>query len=148
MQLNFFTTFKEKHPNVSIELTSFICLKPWFVKHMKEWNTFYCHYHIELVEQKIGLNNMHSKISSIHANCACRCVDVYYPIYVQDVGDCYANQITFTGLVDLSSSILCPKPVGDEWHKRDCLMGDCLSYGINTLKVCPTEELLFVSSTV
>jgi hypothetical protein len=113
MQLDFFTTFKEKHPNVSIELTSFTCLKPWLVKRMKEWNTCYYHYHIELVELKIGLNNMHSKIGGIHANCACRCVDVCYPIDVQDVGNCYANQSTFTGPSDLSTSIFCPKPVGD-----------------------------------
>ncbi len=95
---------------------------------------------------KIGLNNMHSKIGDIHANCACRCVDVCYPIDVQDVGNYYANQIT--GLVDLSSPIFCPKPVSDEWHKQDCVMGDCSSCGINTLKVCPTEEFICVSRTV
>ncbi len=69
------------------------------------------------MESKIGLNNMCSKISSIHANCACRCVDVCCPIDAQDVGDCCANQITFARLANLSSSIICPKLVGDEWHK-------------------------------
>jgi hypothetical protein len=69
-------------------------------------------------------------------------------IDAQDVGDCYANQITFVGLVDLSSSIICPKPVGDEWYKQNCLMGDYSSCAINTIKVCPTKELLCVSKMV
>ncbi len=90
MQLDFFIIFKEKHPIVSIELTSFTHLKPWFVKCMK-WNTCCCHYHTKLVELKIGLNNMLSKIGIIHANCACRCVDVCCPIGAQDVGDYCVN---------------------------------------------------------
>ncbi len=91
---------------------------------------------------------MHSDISDIHANYACRCVDVCCPINAQDVGNCCASQITFAGLVDLSSSVLSPKPVGDEWYKRNCLTGDYSSCGINTIKVCPTEELLCVSRMV
>ncbi len=104
-----------------------------------------CHYHIELVELKIGLNNMHSKIDSIHANCAGRCVDVCYPIDVQDVGNCCANQITFARLVDLSNFIICPKPIGDKLHKQDCLMGDFSLCGINTLNIYATKKLLCVS---
>jgi hypothetical protein len=88
---------------------------------------------------------MRSKTDGIHANCAHRCVDVCYPIDAQDVGDYCANEITFVGLVDLSSSISYPKPVGDELHKQDCLMGDCSLRGINTLKIYPTKELLCVS---
>ncbi len=104
-----------------------------------------CHYHTKLVELKIGLNNMCSKTNGIHANCACRCVDVCYPIDVQDVGNCCANQITFARLVDLSSSIFCAKLVVDELHKQDCLMDDCSLCGINTLNIYPTKELLCIS---
>jgi hypothetical protein len=100
------------------------------------------------MELKIDLNNIRSKVGNIHANCACKCVDVGYPIDAQEVGNCYANQITFARLANLSSSIICPKLVGDDWHKQDCLMGDCSSCGINTLKVCPTKELLCVSRMV
>ncbi len=76
------------------------------------------------MELKIGLYDVHSETSGIHVNYACRCVDVCCPIDAQDVGDCCASQITFVGLVDLSSFILCPKRVGDEWYMQDCLMGD------------------------
>jgi hypothetical protein len=100
------------------------------------------------VELKTDLYNMHSKTSDIHANCACRCVDVCCPIDAQDVGNYCASQITFTRLVDLSSSIICPKQVGDEWCKWYCLMGDYSSCGINTIKVYPIEELLCVSKMV
>jgi hypothetical protein len=44
-------------------------------------------------------------------------VHVGYPIDAQEVGNCYANQITFSGLANLSNFIFCPKLVGDEWHK-------------------------------
>jgi hypothetical protein len=75
-------------------------------------------------------------------------VDTCYPIDVQEASNYFANQITFAGLDDLYSSIICPKLVGDEWQKQNCLMGDCSSCGINTLKVCPTKELFCVSRMV
>jgi hypothetical protein len=41
----------------------------------------------------------------------------------------------------LWNSILCPKPKGDDWHKRDCLMGECNLCGIKTLKIYPNEQV-------
>ncbi len=100
------------------------------------------------MELKIGLNNMQSKTSDTHANCACRCVDVGCPIDAQEMGDYCANQIAFARLANSFNFIFYPKLVGDEWHKLDCSMGDCSSCGINTLKVYPTKELLCVSRMV
>ncbi len=34
-----FIMFKEKHPDVMVQLTTFSNLKPWFMKHQKEWGT-------------------------------------------------------------------------------------------------------------
>jgi len=90
----FFIAFKEKHPNAKIEFIAFTLLKPWFVRCMREWTSCCCRYHVELVELRIGLNNMRSKIGGFHANCDCdyRCVGFCGPLGVnQNVGECCAN---------------------------------------------------------
>jgi hypothetical protein len=67
------------------------------------------------------------------------CVDVCCPSYAQNVDECCASRITFSRPIDLCSSILCPKPLGDDWHKQTCLLGECSSCGIKTLKVYPIK---------
>jgi hypothetical protein len=92
------------------------------------------------MELKIDLNNMRSKNGSTHANCNCRCEGVCCPIGVE-VGECCAYQLSFLQLTTLSNSILCPKLEGDDWHKCDCLMGECNLCGIKTLKIYPTKRV-------
>lgn len=85
---------------------------------------------------------MHSKFGGLHSNCDYRCVGVCDPSSAdQNVGKCCANQISFSRLIELWTSIVCSKPSGHEWHKRECLMGDCLLCGIKTLKVYLIEEI-------
>jgi hypothetical protein len=83
---------------------------------------------------------MRSKNGSIHANCNCQYDGVCCPIGAE-VGECCAYELSFLGLTPLWSSILCPKPEGDDWHKCDCLMGECNLCGIKTLKICPTKQV-------
>ncbi len=92
--------FKEKHPNVMVQLITYSNLKPCFVKRQKEWSTCCCKYHTELVELKIGLNNMRSKNGGMHANCNCQCEGVCCPIGVE-VGECCTYQLSFPGLIAL-----------------------------------------------
>jgi hypothetical protein len=93
---------------------------------------------MELVELRIGLNNIHSKTGGLHANCDCRYV-VCCPLGVdQNVEECCAYQLSFSRLTNLWTSIVCSIVDGHEWHKRACLMGDCTLCGIGTLKVCLT----------
>jgi hypothetical protein len=80
LQLGFFIALKEIHPNTKILLIAFSNLKPWFVRHMKEWNTCCYHYHTELVELRIGLNNMRSNNADVHGNCPCKCIDICSPL--------------------------------------------------------------------
>ncbi len=77
---------------------------------------------------------------STHANCNCRCEGVCCPIGVE-VGECCAYQLSFPRLIALWNSSLCPKPKVDDWHKHDCLMGECNLCGIKTLKICPIEQV-------
>jgi len=46
----------------------------------------------------------------------------------------------FHGYLTFGILVLCEKSYGEDWHKRAFLMGDCISCGIETLKVCPIEE--------
>ncbi len=85
---------------------------------------------MELVEFHIGLNNMCSKIGGLHANCDCRCV-ICCPLGVdQNFQECCAYQISFSRLTYLWTSIVCPIVNGHEWHKRACLIGDCIICGL------------------
>jgi hypothetical protein len=65
----FFHYIQGKDHNAKNELTAFTLLKHRFVRCMKEWTTYCHHYHTNLVELCIGLNNMHSKIGGIRGNC-------------------------------------------------------------------------------
>jgi hypothetical protein len=123
-----------------VQLTTFSNLKPWFMKCQKEWNTCYFKNHTKFVELKIGLNNMRSKNGSTHANCDCQCEGVCCPIGVE-FGECCAYQLSFPGLIALWNSILCPKPKADDWHKRDCLVGEHNLCVIKTLKIFHIEQV-------
>jgi hypothetical protein len=64
-----------------------------------------------------------------------------YPIGVQDVGDSFPYHVSYFRLNELWSSILCPKLDGDDWHTHVYLMGECILFNIETLKVCTMEEI-------
>ncbi len=139
-ELEFFTAFKDKHPNKLIQLMAFFNLKPWFVQHIKEWSTCCYRYHTKLVELCIGLNNMGSKSGGVHGHCPYRCINICSPLATQDVGQCSTHQTSFSQLSNLWNYILYEKLDDKDWHKRVCLMGDCISCGIETLMVCLIKQ--------
>ncbi len=65
-QLEFFTTFKLRNPNVLMMLTRFHYLKPWFVKRLKEWNTCRFKYLTKLNKMRLGLNAMKVVGKDVH----------------------------------------------------------------------------------
>jgi hypothetical protein len=48
------------HRNGEIGFISFHNLKPYFMKNLQDFNSCYCKYHQEMVEIKVGFNNMHA----------------------------------------------------------------------------------------
>lgn len=142
---NFFHRIQEKHLHAKIKCIAFTLLKPWFVRHIKEWNTYYWCYHMDLVEFHIGLNNMHSKTRGLCANCDCRCV-ICCPLGVdQNFQECCAYQISFSRLTNLWTSIVCPIVDGHEWHKQACLMGECTLCGL-ALRRCALQKRYWVQN--
>ena len=109
---------------VDIAQRSFEYLKPFFVKPMKDRNTCCCIYHVELEELKVALNNMR-KSKNVCSHSPATCI---------------AGSKLYAGLTELWESIVCSKGELDEWHKRECLMGECDKCGVEKLfKFCENE---------
>ena len=73
MQLEFYNTFKGRHPNLVCSLSSFENLKPWWVKRLKMWNTCCCRYHQEVIDLMIALDIMRANKQGVHLDCHCQC---------------------------------------------------------------------------
>jgi hypothetical protein len=58
---------------VTIGLTTFKHLKPWFVYKLKEQNTYCCKYHIKMEELRKGFNNMWTKEKGVRISYVCNC---------------------------------------------------------------------------
>jgi hypothetical protein len=140
MQLEFYTAFKAKHPDVNCGLTSFKLLKPWWVKWLRLWNTCCCRYHQKLTKLMIALDMMRMDKHEVHSNCPCDCDIVCGGLGCKgDSRVCNSHRQVFVQLTNLWSSILCPKPELSLWHRRECLMGTCPDCGLQLLRICPLE---------
>jgi hypothetical protein len=52
---------------------------------------------------------------------------------------CVANRAIAIGVKNLCDQILCLKGETNEFHKLQCIQGDCSTCGVLTLPVCPCE---------
>jgi hypothetical protein len=48
--------------------------------------------------------------------------------------------MTFQGLIDMWTSIMCPTTRDSTFHDFKCLQGECFDCGIDMLVTCPIEE--------
>ncbi len=122
-QVDFFTQFKVVHEDVQIGLKSFVKLKPYFVKRLKDFNTCCCKYHQEMVKIKDGFN-MRST-DDHHPSCSCQCDSICTrPVnnsLVQGIVTCQGIHHIFKRSMDLWSQSLCPTPLGSFWYKISCV---------------------------
>jgi hypothetical protein len=139
-QLEFYTNFVGKHHDFPCSLSSFENLKPWWVRRLWVWNTCCCRYHQELTELMIAIDVMRTDKKGVHSDCSCDCIVVCGGL---DCGltsrFCNVHRETFGRLTNLWTSILCEKGELSMWHKRSCLLGECVECGVNLLRVCPFE---------
>jgi hypothetical protein len=88
----------------------------------------------------LGLDNVQNLGKGVDGDCVCSC-EVCKP-NVDNVNlqsyDVHLSQ--FCGVIALWTSILCSKGELDMFHKRVCLMGECLDCGVEKLKLCPSEN--------
>lgn len=148
----FYLRFREANPTVIVGKRMFDSLRPWYVKKLKERNVCCCIYHVEMDELRQGFNNMRLR-SGMHNSkiCSCMCEEVCRPVGNEDCncrescreeesGCCKGSVSTYPGTTELQDAILCPKDDLCEWHKRECIFGECDACGIELLRVCPFEE--------
>lgn len=102
------------------------------------WNTCCCKYHQELSDLKQGVNEFREDSQGVHLDCFCICEMVCNSSL--GIRGCSANTMIYGRLTNLWESILCVKDEYQMWHKRECLLGECLSCGLQLLKICPHEK--------
>lgn len=88
-------------------------LRLFFVKPMKEWNTYYCIYGMEFDELWIAMNNMQKN----------------WKVCTHQSGQCPPSFQTFDGLMSLWESMVCFKGEVVELHQLKCLMEECQRCG-------------------
>jgi hypothetical protein len=140
VQLEFFTAFKTKYPDVKIQLTKFQLLKPWFIRRLTTWSTCCCRYHTELGILLKALNDFRRDKTGMHGHCGYECHGVCaLGKNPREHEACSASLVTFNSFTTFWSSILCPLLPNSQWHKKACLLGDCACCGLRSLRICPLE---------
>jgi hypothetical protein len=74
----------------------------------------------------------------VHLNCSCTCGMVCNN-GAEVLPECAGKTVAYNSLSSLWESILCAKEDYQMFHRRDCLLGECASCGIQLLKTCPLE---------
>ena len=124
MQVEFFLSFKESHPEVNIHQRAFEKLKPYFVRKLKDRYTCCCIAHVQMSFLRDVVNSIRQGSHGLHGlNCTCKC-DI-----CESSDSCKACMRTFTSMTLLWESVVCPKVDGSSYHKLKCLMGKCSSCG-------------------
>ncbi len=100
--------------NQIVNLRSFEKLKPW-LKKLKEFNSCYYSYHIQMAKLKEEFNSMHNRL--FHQNSECTC-NIYRPL---GEATCVANTIIVFCVINMCDLILCWKVETNEFHKLDCI---------------------------
>jgi hypothetical protein len=126
--------FKVANPKHIIKEQTFERLKPIFVKPMQKRNTCCCIYHIEMEELRLGLNNMKVK-SSLHHSDECECQCSYVSLHSNQYA-CGASSKAYKGTTNMWQMIVCEKLEEEEWHKKKCLYGQCISYSLDKFPFC------------
>jgi len=144
--VDFFTQFKTAHEDVQIGLKSFVKLKPYFVKRLKDFNTCCCKYHQEMVKIKDGFNMRSTDVhhgDDHHSSCSCQCDSICTrPVnnsLVQDIVTCQGIHHIFKRSMDLWSQSFCPTPLGSFWYKISCVKGECTLCGFHRILLCDKE---------
>ena len=138
--------FKAAYPTMDIGFISFHKLKPYFVRKLKDFNTYCCKYHQEMIEINVGFNNLRAPIvhqQDLNSPCAC-CYESICgnPINEAGQGQGVSCQTTYHTYKSSSSSwekFLYPKVKGHEWFNLKCLMGNCVKCGVQLLPTCNRE---------
>ena len=136
MQTCLYERFKVAHPDMEVKMRAFDGLRPYFVKACRERNMCCCRYHVELDMLRHGLLTLRDPRKGLHAvaSCNCKC------LVCTEVGDsCAAHLTVYDGITKMWEACVFPKDDTSDFHRLECLMGDCRECGGSTLPICRLE---------
>ncbi len=84
------------------------------MKLMRDRNTCCCIYHVELDELKVELKNMQGQTN--HSSKVCN---------QHEYEACAPCKMFYKGTTSKLEFVVCAKVEFGEWHKKECLYGDC-----------------------
>lgn len=99
-------------------------------------------YHMELKELLNGFNDMRAPGKGIHTNCNYKCTEICDAPQSNPTNNSTNQIVEFQihkGLIELWTSILCPKPTLAEWYSKQRLMSDYNHCGVHILKLYTFE---------
>jgi hypothetical protein len=141
LQTTFYKRFKAANPDVLIGQTSFISLKPFFVKSIKDRNLCCYKHHVELGFLRDAFNCLRRSFTVHGPTCSCNCIVCNASSDGSNACVCSSSLLTYAGITALWPACLCPKEEDDEWHGHRCLLGECDLCGVDRqLPLCPKEE--------
>jgi hypothetical protein len=85
-----------------------------------------------------GINNMRDVRRGVHATCTYSC-KLCSSNANDDDPSCGASEFLYKGITKLWLEVICQKLDTEEWHKYNCLMGECDTCGVKTIPFCPGE---------
>jgi hypothetical protein len=107
---SFFIVFKFKYLYAQVGYMKFHSLTTWWVCKLTTWNTCYCHYHQELKEHLVGLNDIKLDGKGIYDTYMCTCAQVCDTnVDLISVDKCNVHHVTYHGLTNLWTAIICMK---------------------------------------
>lgn len=139
MELDFYTWFRDAHPNCKVGLRAFEKLKPFLLEKI-EGSKHMC------LPETCGYSRRASTAKGVFAIAMCAS---------NSTSHCVANCTILVGLTKMCTLILCPVPsvgretcdedsIGEEegpkFHNLSCLKGECEQYGIVNIITCTMED--------
>jgi hypothetical protein len=135
VQVQFFMGFNNccaKEGNgIQIGLRSFQYSKPYYIQTMKDRLICCCKYHVEidLLKDAMTKFNKHHHCKDCSCNClACR------PVIENPSESCVYSHSTIPCVRAWIEGALCPKPEGQEWNRKQCIIGKCPKCGVHKLR--------------
>jgi hypothetical protein len=112
VQTTFYSRFRDANPDIRIGQTSFIKLKPLFVKTLQDRDVCCCKHHTELIMLKDAFNQMRL-LRHVHTNYECSCIvcclEFDHDEEEVQFNVCSAHALVYKAITDLWEACLCPK---------------------------------------
>ena len=100
-----------------------------------------CLVHVETALLLECLNCMRRENILHGHHCDCMCAVCGGHEGLGERTGCTGSDLTYIRLTVFWESCLCLKEMGRTWHNRECLLGDCVMFGVSRMfPTCPGEE--------